>query len=244
MSSLFNFTKGEWSISLFLLLIFLLSLFYNHFYSYSPKETFDITEFQQDISSFKLYQCHINDSVAAEKERRSKRYGNHNFDKKENSSSRFYPQSYDSIPPRKATSPQKSYAIVKVELNSCDTSDIMRIPLFGSKRAAKLIEYRDALGGFHSLAQLHEIYILQSIDIQHFERYFTVDSMSVKMIDINRAEYNELIQHPYFDAYLTKSVLYYREKKGKITNMTEFQQATNAYQELLFKLHPYLDFGN
>ena len=54
--------------------------------------------------------------------------------------------------------------------------------------------------------------------------------------------YNELKLHPYFDAYLAKTVVSYREKNGKIRNLAEFQKITHAYQELMDKLSPYLSF--
>lgn len=242
MSSFFNFTKGEWSASIFLLSIFIASLFFNHFYSARKKEPFDVTLFQQEIRQFQLVQQHLNDSIAAEKERRATLYQNRNYAAQGKSFRYDYPKSYDSIPSRPKPNIQNSYAIIKVDLNHCDTSDIMRIPLFGSKRAQKLVEYRESLGGFHSLSQLQEIFILQNIDTLHFEKYFTISQGNIKKIAINRAEYQELIQHPYFDAYLVKSVLHYRQKRGIIHNIEDFRQATNAYGELLKKVEPYLSF--
>ena len=118
----------------------------------------------------------------------------------------------------------------------------MKIPLFGSKRAIKLVEYREKLGGFHSLEQIQEVYILQSITLEHLEKYFTVNKRNIRKIAINSVGYEELIAHPYFDAYLTKSILYYRQKHGYIRNIEEFRQATNVYQELLDKIEPYLSF--
>ena len=132
--------------------------------------------------------------------------------------------------------------MVKVELNQCDTSDITRIPQFGSKRAQKIVEYRNRLGGFHSLEQLHEIYILQNVDLAYCEKYFTINPSLVKKIKVNLMSYNELKLHPYFDAYLAKTVVSYREKNGKIRNLAEFQKITHAYQELMDKLAPYLSF--
>ena len=110
------------------------------------------------------------------------------------------------------------------------------------KRAQKLVEYRERLGGFHSFSQLQEVYVLQNVDLNLCEKYFTLSPTAIRKIHINTATYKQLIAHPYIDAYLTKTIISYREKNGPIHNMEEFQQVTHAYQELVEKLRPYLAF--
>jgi competence protein ComEA len=148
----------------------------------------------------------------------------------------------DSI--KKKTKKEKilQYEIVKIDLNHCDTNDIKGIPLFGSTRAKKLIEYRDQLGGFYSLSQVQEIFILKEIELDHLETYFYIKSSDIKLISINIASYEQLKKHPYLDSYLAKQILIYREQNGRINNMEEFQKATHAYEALVKKIKPYLSF--
>ena len=131
---------------------------------------------------------------------------------------------------------------MKIDLNRCDTSDIMRVPTFGSKRAQKLVEYRERLGGFYSLAQVREVFVLQDMDVSHLEKYFYVNAGDVRKININTATYKEMVAHPYFDAYLTKTILHYREQHGAIHSLEELQQVTHAYPELMEKLRHYVVF--
>ena len=137
---------------------------------------------------------------------------------------------------------QQYYEIVKMDLNGCDTTDIMTVPRFGSKRARRLVEYRERLGGFYSFDQVHEVFVLQDMDIAHLEKYFYLDKKKVRKIKINSADYKTLSSHPYFDAYLTKMVMAYREKHGRVSSMEELQECTHAYQELIDKLAPYIEF--
>ncbi len=134
------------------------------------------------------------------------------------------------------------YAIVKIDLNHCDTSDIKSIPMFGSARAKKVIEYRDQLGGFHSVQQLKEIYILQELESDFLNQYFFVQNNDYQKIKINSISYADLKNHPYFDAYLAKQVIKYREKTGPISSLEELQKATNAYASLIEKMRPYISF--
>lgn len=137
---------------------------------------------------------------------------------------------------------QRLYDIVKIDLNSCDTSDIMTVPGFGSKRAAKLIEYRDRLGGFYDLSQLQEVYVLKDMDSAYIAQYFRVSQDSVRRININEADYAAMVRHPYFDAYLARTILNYRSKHGSIGSMEELQQVTHAYPELMRRLRHYVSF--
>ncbi len=148
----------------------------------------------------------------------------------------------DSIKRKNKTSKPLQYEIVKIDLNHCDTNDVKGIPLFGSTRAKKLIEYRDQLGGFYSLSQIQEIYILKEIELDHLNTYFFIHSSDIKKIAINKVSYDEMKKHPYLDAYLAKQIILYREQKGKINNLEEFQKITHAYQSLIEKIKPYLSF--
>ena len=237
MYSFFNFTRGEWAVSVFLFIVSVSLLLFGRFYKYHTEKQFDVKQFEQTISLFMEAEQRYSDSLS---EARANWQKQRQYLPKEHIQHSKY-HSLDSGRMQKWDISQK-YAIVKVNLNSCDTSEVMKIPLFGAKRAAKLIEYREKLGGFYSLEQIKEVYILQNITLEHLEKYFTVNKQDIRTIAINTATYEELIAHPYFDAYLTKSILYYRQKNGTIRNIEEFKQATNVYQELLEKVEPYLSF--
>lgn len=222
MKSFFNFTTSELSgaitISVFIIIL-ILNLFLggdklsSHEIPSSFKKLAEQLEIQ-DVSSFE----------------------NSRFNSFENEQEPF-----DSIKNKQKIPKKLEYEIIKLNINSCDTTDVKGIPQFGSARAAKLIEYRDRLGGFHSLSQVSEIFILKEIEIEFLEKYFFVDK-SIKKIKINSIPYEELKKHPYFDAYLAKQVIKYREKQGRINDIEEFQRATNAYGSLVGKLKPYLTF--
>ena len=237
MYSFFNFTRGEWATSAFLILATVGLLLFGQFFQYRAKTQFDVNQFEQKIAQFLEDEKKYNDSVTEAKTAWQKQ---RQYTPREYTQYSKY-QSLDTGNMQKWRISEK-YAIEKVSLNSCDTTEVMRIPLFGSKRAAKLVEYREQLGGFYSLEQIKEVYILQSITLEHLEKYFTVNRKNLKKIAINKAGYEEMIVHPYFDAYLTKSILYYRQKNGYIRDLEEFRQATNVYQELLEKIEPYLSF--
>lgn len=225
-----NFARGEWVAALVLLAFILGSYIVYYCYDSRKESTVQMDEYAAFCDEFNQRQLEIKDSIDNAYQ--------HRYDK---SPARYY-TSGDTNPKNKFPEKKPMYDIVKIDLNRCDTNDIMNVPQFGSKRAAKLVEYRDRLGGFYSLEQLKEVYVLQSIELSFLEKYFYVRENEVRKININEATYKQLISHPYFDAYLTKTILNYRNKKGRISSLTELQQVTHAYPELMDKLRHYVTF--
>lgn len=223
-----NFTRGEWVAALALLALMLAGYLFYALYD-RPRPVAEMGRYAAVFEEFNRQQALLRDSVEAARAQRGHDYSR--------------PWSVRDTNPKNGRSVKKPmYDIVKLDLNRCDTGDIVVVPLFGSKRAARLVEYRDKLGGFYSLAQVREVYVLQDMDISHMEKYFYVNSGDVRKININTATYKEMVSHPYFDAYLTKTILHYREQHGAIHSLEELQQVTHAYPELMEKLRHYVVF--
>lgn len=235
MKSFFRFTSGEWIASALMSLLIIGGILFYFLYHNSAAAKPDYSQYADMIEAFEIEQARLEDSVA---EARSRHYQwkNRRYDKNYQRIEAF---SGDSL---KKKTKIRQYAIEKVELNTADTSDICRIPQFGSKRAAKIVEYRDKLGGFYDLEQLKEIYILQNVNMDYVKEYFYVDKSRIKKIKINSCEYKTIVSHPYFDNYLAKTILNHRKKSGDIKNMEQFRELTHIYAELEEKLRWYVDF--
>lgn len=222
-----NFTRGEWVAALALLAFTMAGYLFYYLYDRQRLPQMELGVYAAQFESFNQQQALLSDSLAKTK------------------AARWHPDW--SAPPdttrKRAVDARKPlYDIVRIDINRCDTDDIVVVPLFGSKRAARLVEYRDRLGGFYSLEQIREVYVLQDMDMEHVAKYFTLRPGDVRKININTASYKELVSHPYFDAYLAKTILNFREKHGKIDSFEQLQQITHAYPELMEKLRHYIVF--
>lgn len=208
-----------------LLALTLASYLFYYLYDGHRKPPYDPSEYAAAFTKFELEQQRMSDSAAAA--RGGKYFASRHYEGRDTQPRKGKPRLYD---------------IVKIDVNSCDSIELTAVPGFGIKRAARLVEYREKLGGFHSLSQLREVYVLQNMDEEIWFTYLTVNPNKIRKIDINTATYQELIRHPYFDAYLTKTILNYRQKNGSITSLEQLQRITHAYPELIEKLKPYLVF--
>jgi DNA uptake protein ComE-like DNA-binding protein len=252
MKSFLHFSTGEWVAVIFLLSLIVASFIFYYLSDSKNKSSCDTTSFQKEIAAFEQRQEEIADSIENERTRRNEYYKNSYSENRHNNyfvnyaeKNRFTKDTskrqlnYEEY---KKQYKKQSYEIIKIDLNSCDTSEICTVPQFGSKRAKKIIEYRNRLGGFYSFNQIKEIYIMQNIELSHLEKYFFINQAEIKKIKINTADYKVLSAHPYFDPYLSKSIINYRNRESKISNKEELQKATNAYPELMEKILPYISF--
>lgn len=235
MKSFFRFSAGEWAASMFIGALIIAGILFFFLYENSAAPHEDFRRYRNQFIAFETEQQRLADSVADARQRQKQaRFARH-----DSHFNRMTAFSNDSL---KRTSRQRQYQIVKVELNQADTNDIMTVPQFGSKRAQKIVEYRNKLGGFYALEQLQEIYILQNLKLEFAEEYFRIDASKIKKININQCDYKTLIAHPYFDSYLVKSILNYRKKNGRIKDMEQLRDITHIYAELEEKLKWYVEF--
>ncbi|MDR1346642.1 MAG: helix-hairpin-helix domain-containing protein [Bacteroidales bacterium] len=254
MKNFFNLSRREIVAAAILLAIIVILFLSSRLYHQQSTGEWNAHDFREKVRLLDEKQQAGNDLIETElqnsKTQRRIRYDFRDY-KFGNSDYRFYKQQHgwDSAARRpfdsalfRARTAKQQYTIIQLNLNRCDTGDITAIPQFGAKRAQKLVEYRQKLGGFHSFEQVAEAYILQNIKPEHLAKYFFIDTIDIKKLEINNATYKELIAHPYFDAYLTKSILNYRNKNGKISSIAQLKEITKAYPELLEKIEPYLSF--
>lgn len=228
MKTKLKYTRGELIAVLTLAGVIIVSNAFYYFYEKDPNPRIDVHIYESEFEQFVKMQQKFEDSLV-------KTRINKGFDE-------YKPRADTIYPTFKRQEKQQLYDIVKIDINTCDTNELTTVPQFGSKRAAKLIEYRDKLGGFYAFSQFREVYILQNIDIEKLQKYLFISEKNIKKININTASYKELIAHPYFDGYLVKLIIKHRETKGKIADIDELQAITHAYPELIDRLRHYLCF--
>lgn len=131
---------------------------------------------------------------------------------------------------------------VVFDINTADTSQLNALRGIGSKLSARIVKFRDGLGGFHSADQYSEIYGLDSLALSELRRYGRVQS-APKKIAINTATVQELNQHPYFrNRKLNEVIIRYREQHGPFSSAEAMKEIRILDEATLRKMVPYLEF--
>jgi len=151
-----------------------------------------------------------------------------------------YPLSHDQQPrPRRNTKP----AIV-VDLNKCDSAALEALPGIGPVLSARIIRYRNLLGGYAVVNQLKEVYGLPEETYDLVSGSLKADPGDVRKININLADYRQLIRLPYFERYEVTAILKYRELKGKVEGIDELVENGVIDTGKVKKVKWYLEFGS
>lgn len=130
--------------------------------------------------------------------------------------------------------------ISHVEINSADTTELMKLSGIGYVYANRIIKYRNLLGGFYSTSQLLEVYNLPVETFKKVENNISVDTTLIKRINLNFAEYPDLLRHPYLNKTQVATILKYRDKNGPFKNILQLETTGLIDSETFQKIKPYL----
>lgn len=130
--------------------------------------------------------------------------------------------------------------IYKVELNSADSIELVKVRGIGPVFAVRIIEYRQKLQGFSHVRQLEEIYGMDSTKVADLSDQVFIDTTLIMKININTASLSELRAHPYISYYTAKAIIDKRIQSGNITSVNQLQRVGNITIDLFNKIKPYL----
>ena len=127
-----------------------------------------------------------------------------------------------------------------IEINTADTSAFISLPGIGSKLASRIVNFRNNLGGFHSIDQIAETYGLPDSTFQKIKQFLKIENTSVKKININTATIDELKAHPYIKYSLANPIVAYRNEHGPFQRLEDLKKIMTVSEEFYKKIIPYL----
>jgi DNA uptake protein ComE-like DNA-binding protein len=130
-----------------------------------------------------------------------------------------------------------------LDLNDCDSAALEALPGIGPVLSVRIIKYRNLLGGYASRNQLKEVYGLSEETFELISQRVFADSLAVRKIKVNVADFRVLIKHPYFTRAEVSAILKYRELKGVITDIGVMVDNKLISSETANRIRAYLDFG-
>ncbi|MBR6141906.1 MAG: helix-hairpin-helix domain-containing protein [Bacteroidaceae bacterium] len=125
-----------------------------------------------------------------------------------------------------------------IDINTADTTLLKMIPGIASKRAARIVAYRKALGGFVAVEQAMEAIEMPDSVL----KYMTVSAVPVTKINVNKLSVQQLMKHPYLNFYQAKAIFEYRRNKGDLHSIDELSRLEGFRPTDIDKLRPYMVF--
>jgi len=127
------------------------------------------------------------------------------------------------------------------DLNTVTAQDLQKISGIGEKLSARIIKFRDRLGGFLIDEQLYDVYGLEKDVVKRTLNEFRVISKpKIVKINVNIATASELSKLIYLQKHVSESIVNYRNLNGSINSLNELSKIENFPIERIDRIALYL----
>jgi DNA uptake protein ComE-like DNA-binding protein len=128
------------------------------------------------------------------------------------------------------------------DLNSVNKADLELISGINKKLAARIINYRNKLGGFYYNDQLYEVFYLEkSIANKILEKYRVIKKPLIHKININTATFKEVLSIVYIDYDLTKKIFNFKDEVAELQSIEELKKIEGFPIEKFNRIALYLE---
>ena len=136
---------------------------------------------------------------------------------------------------------KKSEIKILFDLNKADTTQLKMIRGIGTVLAARIVKYREALGGFVERAQVKEVYGLDSVVVNLLNGNSLIEeSFEPVKLNINKATEQELARHPYINYKLARTIVAYRFQHGSFKEIDDLLKIELIDKSMYSRMAPYL----
>ena len=148
---------------------------------------------------------------------------------------------HDTVRRERSYEPMARAPLRKLEINSCDSAQLVALSGVGPSFARGILRYRNLLGGYADLDQLAEVKVLKDKPdaVASLRELFLVDSSAIIRIPINSCTVEQLAYHPYVDWKLAKALIAYRTQHGPFGDVAGIRGCVLIDDALFRKLAPY-----
>ena len=124
-----------------------------------------------------------------------------------------------------------------LELNTADSSALVRIRGIGPYYASKIIKYRQRLGGFYAVRQLKELK-MNHFNVDSCAGVFTVDPSKIVKYRLDTMSFKAILRHPYLEYEDVQMIFNAKRKYDSLSfQLLEEKKVLPAYK--LKKIEPY-----
>lgn len=137
---------------------------------------------------------------------------------------------------------ERGNAVVNaVDINAAGLEAFIALPGIGNTLAARIISFREKLGGFYAVEQVQETYGLPDSTFQKIRPLLVMGDSAVRKININTAGLEALKSHPYIRWQLASVIVQYRQQHGLFKSLDDIRKLVPVSAGVYQKILPYLE---
>ena len=115
--------------------------------------------------------------------------------------------------------------IPEKDQNLVTQSDLQKVKGVGEKLSQRIVAYRELLKGFTEADQLGEVYFLPPETAQEILKVYPLLSKpDIDKVDVNRADFKEILALPYIDYKLTRQIFQYKTRFGQFNSLEDLKK--------------------
>lgn len=127
-----------------------------------------------------------------------------------------------------------------IDLNGCSAADLEQLPGIGEVLSARIIKYRDLLGGFVSVSQLSEVYGLDSSAVEKITGRLKVSTFGIRSFRLDTCSWGQMARHPYLGPESARAIMKYRSLMGAGFEVDDLVLQKVLSREQAAKITPYV----
>ena len=154
--------------------------------------------------------------------------------------STIYPQKVHTSFPSKEPILHAEKQAKRITIGAIDSSKLVSIRGIGPFYAKMIMRYERALGGFHKKEQLLEVFKMNTETYEILCSKLDFSETQIRKISINKANAEELNQHPYLNRWQANSIVKIRIQLGGYQSLFELRKSHLINAEDFEKLEPYV----
>lgn len=140
-------------------------------------------------------------------------------------------------------SKEKSAAKAIQDINTVSADDLRQISGIGEKLSARIVKFRDRLGGFLVDEQLYDVYGLEPVVVERALRQFQVlNPPNIEKINVNTASTKEIASLVYIEYHVAQNIVLYREANGPYKSTKELFNVSDFPINRIDRIALYLSF--
>lgn len=129
-----------------------------------------------------------------------------------------------------------------IYVNRASAADWQKLKGIGPVLSKRIVKFRDALGGFHNVAQVGQTFGLPDSTFQMVKSHLKLVKPFNKIF-INSISEDELKRHPYFSWKQAQILVKYRDERSQLKDVRDLWSAEIFDSSEIQRLRPYLDFA-
>jgi competence protein ComEA len=128
---------------------------------------------------------------------------------------------------------------LRININMADSTELTMLRGIGQVFSNRIIKYREMLGGFHSPEQLLEVHGMDTVRYNAIKEFIFTEG-NIYAININSAEVDDLLKHPYINRNIANSIVMLRKQHGKYKCVEDIKKSALIKDDFFIKIKPYL----